>query len=89
MSRFRSPAIDPLSDKNRELTESEVDAVFERLKVPRDKPIVTQVTALEKFYPAEDYHQNYLALHPNQPYIIYNDLPKVAQLKKDFPALYK
>jgi len=53
------------------------------------KPIVTQVTALEKFYPAEAYHQNYLALHPNEPYIVYNDLPKVAQLKKDFPALYK
>jgi peptide-methionine (S)-S-oxide reductase len=52
-------------------------------------PIVTQVTALEKFYPAEDYHQNYLALHPNQPYIIHYDLPKLAQLKKEFPALYK
>jgi peptide-methionine (S)-S-oxide reductase len=53
------------------------------------KPIVTQVAALEKFYPAEDYHQNYLALHPTQPYIVYNDMPKLAQLKKDFPALYK
>jgi len=53
------------------------------------KPIVTQVAALDKFYPAEAYHQNYLALHPDQPYIVYNDLPKVAQLKKDFPALYK
>jgi peptide-methionine (S)-S-oxide reductase len=53
------------------------------------KPIVTQVTALEKFYPAEDYHQNYLALHPTQPYIVYNDMPKLTQLKKDFPTLYK
>ena len=53
------------------------------------KPIVTQVTALEKFYPAEAYHQNYLALHPNEPYIVYNDLPKLGQLKKDFPTLYK
>ena len=53
------------------------------------KPIVTQVTALERFYPAEAYHQNYLALHPNEPYIVYNDLPKLAQLKKDFPALYR
>jgi peptide-methionine (S)-S-oxide reductase len=53
------------------------------------KPIVTQVSALDKFYPAEAYHQNYLALHPTEPYIVYNDLPKVAQLKKDFPALYK
>ena len=53
------------------------------------KPIVTQVAALEKFYPAEDYHQNYLALHPSQPYIVYNDLPKLGALKKELPALYK
>lgn len=53
------------------------------------KPIVTQVAALNKFYPAEDYHQNYLALHPNQPYIVYNDLPKLEALKKQFPAWYR
>jgi peptide-methionine (S)-S-oxide reductase len=52
------------------------------------KPIVTEVAALDKFYPAEDYHQNYLALHPDQPYIIYNDLPKLEALKKEFPAWY-
>jgi peptide-methionine (S)-S-oxide reductase len=53
------------------------------------KPVVTQVAALETFYPAEKYHQNYLALHPEQPYIIYHDLPKLAQLQKQFPALYQ
>ena len=53
------------------------------------KPIVTEVAALDKFYPAEDYHQNYLALHPNQPYIVYNDLPKLEALKKEFPAWYR
>jgi peptide-methionine (S)-S-oxide reductase len=53
------------------------------------KPIVTQVTALEKFYPAEAYHQDYLARHPSQPYIVYHDLPKLEQLKHDFPTLYK
>jgi peptide-methionine (S)-S-oxide reductase len=53
------------------------------------KPIVTQVAALDKFYPAEDYHQNYLALHPNQPYIVYHDLPKLDALKKQFPAWYR
>ena len=52
-------------------------------------PIVTQVAALEKFYPAEDYHQNYLALHPEEPYIVYNDLPKLVALKKEFPDRYK
>lgn len=53
------------------------------------KPIVTQVAALQQFYPAEAYHQNYLALHPNQPYIVINDLPKVEHLRKQFPALYQ
>jgi peptide-methionine (S)-S-oxide reductase len=51
-------------------------------------PIVTQVAALTAFYPAEAYHQNYLALHPNEPYIVYNDLPKLEALKKQFPSLY-
>jgi len=53
------------------------------------KPIVTQVAALDKFYPAEDYHQNYLALHPDQPYIVYNDLPKLKALQQQFPAWYR
>ena len=53
------------------------------------KPIVTQVAALDKFYPAEAYHQNYLALHPTQPYIVYNDLPKLEALKKEFPHWYR
>ncbi len=52
-------------------------------------PIVTQVVPLQQFYPAEDYHQNYLALHPYQPYIVFNDQPKVANLHKQFPALYQ
>ncbi|MHB8742309.1 MAG: peptide-methionine (S)-S-oxide reductase MsrA [Sulfuricaulis sp.] len=52
-------------------------------------PIVTQVVPLRKFYPAEGYHQNYLALHPDQPYIVFNDLPKLEQLRKKFPALYR
>jgi peptide-methionine (S)-S-oxide reductase len=52
------------------------------------QPIVTEVVALPAFYPAEDYHQNYLALHPTQPYIVYNDLPKLANLKAQFPNLY-
>lgn len=51
--------------------------------------IVTQVTPLQAFYPAEKIHQNYLALHPNQPYIVINDMPKLAQLRKQFSALYQ
>lgn len=53
------------------------------------KPIVTNVVPLTGFYPAEDYHQNYLALHPDQPYIVYNDLPKLERLQKDLPGLYQ
>ncbi len=51
--------------------------------------IVTEVTPLKKFYKAEDYHQGYLDKHPDQPYIVYNDIPKVEALKKEFPALYQ
>jgi peptide-methionine (S)-S-oxide reductase len=52
-------------------------------------PIVTQVVPLKQFYPAEEYHQNYLARHPYQPYIVINDMPKLEQLKKRFPAIYR
>jgi peptide-methionine (S)-S-oxide reductase len=52
------------------------------------RPIVTQVAKLHGFYPAEAYHQNYLAEHPNQPYIVINDQPKIAALKKQFPDIY-
>jgi peptide-methionine (S)-S-oxide reductase len=52
-------------------------------------PIVTQVLPLQAFYPAEDYHQNYLALHLSQPYIVHHDLPKLSALQKTFPALYQ
>ena len=54
------------------------------------KPIVTKLGTLQAFYPAEAYHQDYLTLHPNQPYIAYNDIPKVENLKKIFAAeLYR
>ena len=52
------------------------------------RPIVTKVEPLKAFYPAESYHQNYATLHPNQPYIMFNDAPKVAHLKQEFPDLY-
>ncbi|HYU45443.1 MAG TPA: peptide-methionine (S)-S-oxide reductase MsrA [Terriglobales bacterium] len=50
--------------------------------------IVTQVVSLKGFYPAEAYHQNYAQNHPNDPYIVYNDAPKVAHLREQFPQLY-
>ncbi|HVT37588.1 MAG TPA: peptide-methionine (S)-S-oxide reductase MsrA [Gemmatimonadaceae bacterium] len=53
------------------------------------RPIVTQVVPLQAFFVAEAYHQDYLAQHPTQPYIVYNDLPKVEHLKVKFPELYR
>jgi peptide-methionine (S)-S-oxide reductase len=52
-------------------------------------PIVTQVIPLQAFYIAEPFHQNYAALHPDNPYIFLNDAPKVEHLRKQFPNLYK
>lgn len=52
------------------------------------RPIVTQVTALNSFYEAEAYHQDYAARHPDDSYIVINDLPKVANLQRQFPNLY-
>ncbi len=51
-------------------------------------PIVTQIVPLDAFYPAEDYHQGYAEEHPDNMYIVINDLPKVANLKNAFPSLY-
>ncbi|MEO7971096.1 MAG: peptide-methionine (S)-S-oxide reductase MsrA [bacterium] len=53
------------------------------------RPIVTKVSALQSFTQAEDYHQDYLAHHPDEPYIVINDLPKVENLRKQLPALYR
>jgi peptide-methionine (S)-S-oxide reductase len=53
------------------------------------KKIVTRVSSLPEFYPAEAYHQNYAKLHPDNPYIAINDLPKLDHLKTQFPELYQ
>lgn len=53
-----------------------------------NRPIVTELSALDSFYEAEGYHQDYAARHPDQPYIVVNDLPKVENLRKQFPRLY-
>jgi peptide-methionine (S)-S-oxide reductase len=53
------------------------------------KPIATTIEAGKTFFPAEDYHQDYLTLHPYQPYIAYNDIPKVENLKRLFADLYR
>jgi peptide-methionine (S)-S-oxide reductase len=53
------------------------------------RPIVTQVAAFQSFNEAEVYHQDYLAHHPNEPYIVINDQPKIENLRKQLPGLYK
>lgn len=53
------------------------------------KPVATTLESGRAFYPAEDYHQDYMTLHPSQPYIVVNDLPKVDELKRFFPEIYR
>ena len=74
------------TDEQKRIAEAYI-AQLEKDKVfPR--PIVTQVVPLKVFYPAEAYHQDYAAHHPDNLYIVYNDAPKVAHLRQRFPDLY-
>jgi peptide-methionine (S)-S-oxide reductase len=54
-----------------------------------DAPIVTELAPLHGFYPAEPYHQNFVRNNPDNPYVVFNDVPKLAQLRRQFPALAK
>ena len=84
-TQYRS-AIFTTSDEQKKVA----DAYITQLNAAKvfSKPIVTKVGALEAFYPAEAYHQDYLTLHPNQHYIVFNDIPKVENLKKIFADNY-
>ncbi len=84
-AQYRS-AIFTNSDEQKKVAEAYI-AQLNAAKVYK-KPIVTKVAPLEAFYPAEAYHQDYLTLHPTQPYIAYNDIPKVENLKKIFAENY-
>jgi peptide-methionine (S)-S-oxide reductase len=85
-TQYRS-AIFYTSDEQRTIAQSSI----QKLTASRafSSPIVTQVVPLQQFYPAEEHHQNYLALHPYQPYIVFNDMPKLDHLRKQFPTLYQ
>jgi peptide-methionine (S)-S-oxide reductase len=74
------------NDEQKHVAEAYI-AQLEQAKVYPRK-IVTQVVPLQAFYDAEDYHQNYATIHPSDPYIVFNDAPKVANLRKEFPELY-
>ena len=84
-TQYRS-AIFYANDEQKQIAEAYIGQL-ETAKVYRHK-IVTQVVPLKAFYPAESYHQNYATLHPDSPYIVFNDAPKVSHLKKEFPGLY-
>jgi len=75
------------SDMQRKIAESYI-AQLGKAGVFR-APIVTQLSPLRAFYPAEDYHQDYLLLNPTSPYIVYNDLPKIRNFQRLLPALYQ
>lgn len=85
-TQYRS-AIFYTSDEQKQIALDYIDQL-NKAKV-YSAPIVTQVVPFKAFYEAEEYHQNYLALHPDNPYIVYNDLPKLQHLKQEFPDLYK
>src|SRR5207249_10255100 len=84
-TQYRS-AIFTANDEQKKVAEAYI-AQLNAAKVYK-KPIVTKVGPLQGFYAAEDYHQDYLTLHPNHPYIAFNDIPKVENLKKIFADNY-
>ncbi len=74
------------SEEQKRVAQAYIDQLNRAKLFP--EPIVTQIVALQAFYPAEDYHQNYAEHHPNEPYIAINDLPKLDHLKQTLPELY-
>ena len=85
-TQYRS-AIFVADPKQREIAERYI-AQLDQAHV-FSRPIVTRVDPLTGFYPAEAYHQDYATLHPHQPYIAYNDLPKIENLQRIFPDSYQ
>ena len=85
-TQYRS-AIFYSDEEQKKLADDYIAAIDKSKALP--KPIVTQVVPLKEFYEAESYHQDYLKRHPDDPYIVYNDMPKLEALKTKFPDLYK
>jgi peptide-methionine (S)-S-oxide reductase len=85
-TQYRS-AIFYSNDEQKRVAEAYIKQLNEAKVYSR--PIVTQLTALEGFYRAEEYHQHYFDHNPNQPYIVFNDAPKVKHLQQEFPDLLK
>ena len=84
-TQYRS-AIFYMNDSQKRIATAYIDQLTKAKSFSR--PIVTEVSALHGFNVAEAYHQNYATLHPYDPYIVFNDAPKVAALKRDLAVLY-
>ena len=84
-TQYRS-AIFYTSDEQKRIAEAFMEQINQAKAFSR--PIVTQLTPLDAFYPAEEYHQDYAEQHPENMYIVINDMPKVANLRKAFPSLF-
>jgi peptide-methionine (S)-S-oxide reductase len=84
-SQYRS-AIFYADDSQRRIAEAYISQLDKSHVFSR--PIVTRVDRLKGFYPAEDYHQDYLVHNPNAPYIAMFDIPKVENFRRTFPELY-
>lgn len=85
-TQYRS-AIFYANDEQKRIAQAYIDQL-NKVKI-FDKPIVTQLSKLDSFHEAESYHQDYLAQHPDEPYIVINDMPKVENLRKELPELFK
>ncbi len=85
-TQYRS-AIFYMNDEQKKVA----DAYIQQLNAAKvfSKPIVTQVVPFHGFYAAESYHQHFLQKNPNNPYIVYNDLPKLERLKEQYPQMCK
>jgi peptide-methionine (S)-S-oxide reductase len=85
-NQYRS-AVFPVNPDQRSVAQAYIAQLDKAHVFP--EPVVTRVEDFKGFYPAESYHQNYLVLHPDSPYIVFNDLPKVKDLQRMFPDLYR
>jgi peptide-methionine (S)-S-oxide reductase len=84
--QYRS-AVFPANPEQARVAKAYIDQLNRAKIFP--EPIVTRIEPGKTFYPAEAYHQNYLTLHPDNPYIAINDIPKITDLKRLFPDLYR
>ncbi len=85
-TQYRS-AIFPISDEQARVAKAYITQLDSAHAF--GAPIVTTIEPGRTFYPAEDYHQDFLARNPGYPYIVFNDLPKLANLKRLFPTVYR